>query len=221
MLEINDHPLGFECDFGPEMKDHNDSDTARVVVWTSLKIATLLLSLLKGLEVHLSIQFSSPMAFTTFLHVKNFLISLDNSVFPPSFLRIVDWSWQLNFTTKFFADGWLKFLCGFLAVLQNSKVEEKHPRFDQHISHARWLSGSISNLSTRSCRPWRPLNQWFMPMMRQHQKPSICTISHKNSGMTGCGLDGKLLERTWYDAIFASYHRKENSIPNWISFNWI
>lgn len=57
MLVTNDHLLHFDCDHDLEMKDDNNSNTTRVIAWTSLNLLTTVgisLFLLTWLKLHLS-----------------------------------------------------------------------------------------------------------------------------------------------------------------------
>lgn len=96
-LETNDQPLFFACDFGSEMNDSNDSNTARLMDSTSLNMIISGYSSLEKVRLF-SMPFKFLKAFfidffTTFLDAMYFLISLST---PPCLLLITDWSSRLN-----------------------------------------------------------------------------------------------------------------------------
>lgn len=41
ILEINDHLLDYDCDFGSKKKDKKDSETSIVIPWKSLNMLTI------------------------------------------------------------------------------------------------------------------------------------------------------------------------------------
>ena len=91
--------------------------------------------------------------FTTFLEVKNFLISALSSTSPPFLLLITDWSSRMH-----------SFVCNresFAAVHTSKSLKDPFRSSSTRFSWNSWLSaswerGSWNNFSTHSCRSCNP-----------------------------------------------------------------
>ena len=134
-------------------------------------------------------------AFMTIFHVvKYFPTSLASLVSPPCLLRIVDWS---SCMPVFISNK------ASLAMLQTSNSWSNHFLWWSWMN-ACWVRGNRSNLSTQSCKYWRSLSLWHIDddevaseVFSLHKYSTLC-------GISGCGAEGKLLERAWWVAMFSS-----------------
>lgn len=131
---------------------------------------------------------------TTFHVVMYFPTSLASLVSPPCLLRIVDWS---SCMPVFISNK------ASLAMLQTSNSWSNHFLWWSWMN-ACWVRGNRSNLSTQSRKSWRSLSLWHIDddevaseVFSLHKYSTIC-------GISGCGSEGKLLERAWWVAMFSS-----------------
>ena len=159
-LENNDHPLFFACDFGSEMNGSKDSNTARLMGSTSLKMRIMVT--ISGSSLEKVYLFSMPFKFfkaffiaffTTFLDAMYFLISLPR----PCLLRRTDWSsWMYSFGCN----------SASLVELHTSKsLRDPSRRSSTHFFlcypiNPCCVSGNCKNLSTESYKSWRLLSLW-------------------------------------------------------------
>ena len=121
---------------------------------------------------------------------------------------------DLHVTIFSSAQSWLKFTCAFLCFQQGIYCStthiQEHKRSIQHLIKPflvlffcqGCVKGNWSNLSTQSCKSWRPFSFWQIDVDDgEVSSKSLNLLSWSlNSKMSGCVLVGKLLERVcWWD----------------------
>jgi len=162
------------------------------IVWWSLFVVKMLLFLVFPFKFAKALEMAF---FTTFLDVKNFLASTVSSNQSP-LLLMMDWSSLVH-----------SFVCSkaSLAALHTSKsLKDPSKRLFTQFSWCSWrsascVSGSWTNFSTDSIKSRKPSILWQINddeevSSEDLNKVSKCSLHLR---MSGCGLEGKLIERPW------------------------
>ena len=200
-LETKLQLFDFDC-VVPEINWSSDWNVDRVITSTLSNKLTNWLSLfademLQFFLVPFKFAKAFEMAFfTTFLEIKNFLTSALSSTSPPFLLLITDWSSRMH-----------SFVCNreSLAAVHTSKslkdpFRSSSTRFSWHSWwSASWERERWNNFSTHSCRSCNPPSLWLRDEEEEEVSLEDLNLSKcsLHCRMRGCGLEGKLFERTW------------------------
>ena len=136
---------------------------------------------------------------TTFLDVKNFLTSVMSSTSPPPLLLLLlmrDWSSLVH------SFVWIK--ASLAALHTSNSLKDPSKRLFTPFSwcscrSASCVSGSWTNFSTHSIKSRKPSILWQINVEEEVSSEDLNKVSKcsLHLRMSGCGLDGKLIERPW------------------------